>query len=137
MGSSLYDNERGQAIALVARSYQEILCRTLSRFITDDIGYYIDRGLESDLIVKAIEITSVKQLDWRYTKGILNRCIDEGILTAEVFEYRTIFKKVMFEFKNKYSKTCNDENILLPFAIIETARRIGYLDKIQKDLAML
>ena len=137
MGNSLYNNERGQAIASVAQAYQEILCRTLSRFIIDDIGYYLDRGVEAELMIKAIEITAVKQLDWRYTKGILNRCIDDGILTAESFEYRTTFKKVILEFKNKYSKTCNDENILLPFVIIETARRIGYLDKIQKDLAML
>lgn len=134
MNTDFY-GERGQAIATAARAYEELTCRTFSRLVLDDIGWYIDRGAQAALIVKAIEITAVKGLDWRYTKGILNRCMDEGIFTAEAYDYRLIFKKTMHEFKSEYPNC--EESMLFPFVVIETGRQTGYLEKIRQDLAAL
>ena len=127
--------ERGQAIGYVAREYEQLLGRTVSRSAIEDIGFFIDCGIEDKLMVKAIEITGGKNADWRYTKAILKRCQEEGILTLEAYNYRLIYKKVMLEFKSKYPNC--DENTLFPFVVIEAGRRAGYLEKIQKELATL
>ncbi len=95
---------RGQAIGEAARAYEEIMCRLLTRSIIEDIGYYIDRGAEPYLIIKAIEITAGKGKDWRYTKGILQRCLEEGIYTAYSFEWGVRFKKGLAEINQKYGQ---------------------------------
>jgi DnaD/phage-associated family protein len=112
MNTDFY-GERGQAIGEAARAYEEIMCRLLNRGIIEDIGYYIDRGCECDLIIKAIEITAGKGADWRYTKGILHRCLEEGIYTAYSFEWGVRFKKGLAEIKQKYGELDDSELCLM------------------------
>ena len=133
--SADFFGKRGQAIGNIAKEYEQLLGRTVSSLIIEDIRFFLDNGIEDRLIIKAIEITFEKNADWRYTKGILKRCQEEGILTLEAYDYRLMFKKVTLEFKSKYPNC--DENTLFPFVVIEAGRRTGYLEKIQKELATL
>lgn len=94
--------ERGQAIGKAARAYEEIMGRMLSRSVIEDIGYYIDRGAKADLIIKAIDITACKGADWRYTKAILQRCIEEGIYDEYTYDFRVRYKKALVQFKREF-----------------------------------
>ncbi len=93
---------RGQAIGKAARAYEEIMGRMLSRAILDDIGYYIDHGAKVDLIIKAIDITAGKGADWRYTKAILQRCIQEGIYDEYTYDFKVRYKKALVQFKREF-----------------------------------
>lgn len=112
--------ERGQAIGEVARAYEEIMGRTLSRFVIDDIGYYIDRGVEPELIIKAIDITAGKGADWRYTKAILQRCVDEGIYTVYTYDWRLRYKKGLAELKRQHGEL--DEGIICLYLAVTVFR---------------
>ncbi len=96
--------ERGQAIGKVARAYEEIMGRLLSRFVIDDIGYYLDHGAKPDLIIKAIDVTACKGADWRYTKAILNRCIEEGIYDEYTYDFKIRYKKALVQFKKEFPR---------------------------------
>ncbi len=87
-----FNGKRGQAIGQAARAWEE-MGRILTRSVIDDITYYIDRGISSDLIIKAIDITIDKRADWRYTRAILRRCLEEKVYTVRDFEFKTLFKK--------------------------------------------
>lgn len=128
MNTDFY-GERGQAIGEAACAYEEIMCRLLNRGIIEDIGYYIDRGCGCNLIIKAIEITAGKGKDWRYTKGILDRCLEEGIYTAYSFEWGVRFKKGLAEIKQKYGELDDSE---LCLAIMLTVFKEDVIE-IQKD----
>ncbi len=128
MSADFY-GERGQAIGKVARSYEEIMCRLLTRPILDDIGYYIDCGAEPDLIIKAIDITASKGADWRYTKGILQRCLEEGIYTVYSFEWGVRFKKSLAEIKQKYGQL--DDSILCMVIMVDVFKKD--VEDTQKD----
>lgn len=99
-----FNGERGQAIGKVARAYEEIMSRLLNGLVLGDIEYYIDRGCEADLIIKAIDITAGKGADWRYTKAILQRCCEEGIYTEYEFDFGVRVKKGIAEFKREFQQ---------------------------------
>ena len=101
MNTNFY-GARGQAIGKTARAYEEITCRMLTRTVIDDIGYYIDQGCDPDLIIKAIDITAGKGADWRYTKAIMQRCVDEGIYNVLSYDFRLRCKKGIAEIKRQH-----------------------------------
>lgn len=107
---------RGQAIAEVCRAYEEIMGRVLTRPVLEDIGYYIDRGAKSDLIIKAIDITASKGADWRYTTAILKRCIEEGIYDKDTYDFKVRYKRAAMQCKKD-----------LPYHMRETLFEVIYL----------
>ena len=103
------NGERGQAIAEAARGYEEVTGRMLTPAIANDIGYYIDRGIAPDLFIKAYEVTADKGLGWRYTRGILQNCLEEGIFTAYTWDWKLRQKKGLAQIKKEYGHLYLDE----------------------------
>ncbi|SEM80800.1 DnaD domain protein [Paenibacillus sp. OV219] len=50
------------------------------------LEYYISKGMEHDLVTKAVDITRLKKKDIGYLWGILQRCDERGIMTLAAFE---------------------------------------------------
>lgn len=50
------------------------------------LASYISKGMEHDLVTKAVEITRLKGKDIGYLWGILQRCDERGIATLATFE---------------------------------------------------
>lgn len=98
------NGERGQAIAEAARGYEEVTGRMLTPAIANDIGYYIDRGIDPGLFIKAYEVTADKGLGWRYTLGILQNCLEEGIFTAYTWDCKIKQKKGLAEISKEYGQ---------------------------------
>lgn len=118
-------------IAAVCREYQEQFCATMSRGAFADIKSFSEKGIEPELMMLAIEKAVQKGAKWSYAKAILDRCIEEGILKKETFEYRADLKKVMKDFKKEFPYC--DESLLLLFSIIEISRE--YLKEIEAGIA--
>lgn len=98
------NGERGQAIAEAARGYEEVTGRMLTPAIANDIGYYIDRGIAPDLFIKAFEVTADKGFGWRYTRGILQNCLEEGIYAACTWDWKIKQKKGLAEISKEYGR---------------------------------
>lgn len=118
-----FNGERGQAIAKVGRAYEEITGRMFIRSILEDIQYYLDRGIEANLIIKAIEITAYKGLNWQYTKGILRRCLEENIYTVYVFDWGVELKHGIAQFKKDFPYHSVDENLMVLYLACNTFRQ--------------
>ena len=112
--------KKGQALGLIAREYEKITCRTVSRAVINDSEYFIDQGVEPEVVVHALEITKEKGADWNYTKAILERLVSEGIFKLDIWEDRVRFRKIMNELKKQCPYSTEEE--LLPFAIIRAYR---------------
>ena len=130
--SPLY-TERGQAIAKVMCEYEQIRCRTCSTAIRYDIEYYLEHDMDADVIIRAIGITQDKGADWRYTKGILKRLLEENTLTIESWDYKLAFKKSMIKFKAQYPFHSEDE--LLPFVLIDAWSDFPYFKNLEDNMA--
>ena len=121
------------SLAYVCHEYQERLCVMMSRGAFLEIKEFHSKGLESELIILAIEKAVQKGAKWSYAKTILDRCIEEGIFKKETFEYRANFKRVNNSFKKRFSSL--DDNLLLLFTLIEISR--DYLKEIEEKLSAI
>ena len=124
-----FNGPRGQAIGKVARAWEE-MGRMLTRSVVDDATYYIDRGISSDLIIKAIDITVDKRADWRYTKAILRRCLEEKVYTAREFEFKTLFKKGVIEAQRQGINVLDDTLLSMYLAVTVFKE---YVEDTQRD----
>jgi hypothetical protein len=52
---------------------------------TDELGRFIDSGIEPDLIKEAVTITRKNSKGIDYFWGILAKCVDEGLFTLQAF----------------------------------------------------
>lgn len=129
--SPLY-TERGQAIAKIMREYEQIMCRTCSTALRYDIEYYLERGMEAEVIIRAIEITQGKGADWRYTKAILKRLLEENTLTIENWECKVNIKKLLLEYKKKLPYS--NEADILPYVIIKVYSQLPYFKNLKANM---
>lgn len=133
MKENLLCSERGKAIAKVLREYEQVMGRSTSTFMRYDVEYYLERGMETDVMLRAIEITAGKSADWRYTKAILKRLLEENTLTMEVWECKLQIKKLLLEYKKLCPHT--SESNLLPFIIIKVYSELPYFKNLEADMA--
>lgn len=72
----------------IAKLYeQEIGVGTVTPLLMDDLKYYLDVGLEKDLIIECIGETSKSgKKSFKYMESILRRCRNQGIRTAKEFK---------------------------------------------------
>jgi DnaD/phage-associated family protein len=72
----------------------------ITQFIAEDINSFLDDGVEDDLIVRSLEISLENNVNnWRYAKGVLNKCISKNIKTLSQYESQNKKKE---EPKKKY-----------------------------------
>ena len=78
-------DEKTIALKKCIQRYEEIYI-TFNRIIMDDMVYYLDAGIEPDLICECINISARKGARWPYAKAILQRCLRSGYLTIADFK---------------------------------------------------
>ena len=54
----------------------------------EDVGHFLDDGIEPDVIIEAIKETARQGKRWKYTIGILNNCLLDNAKTLEQFKAR-------------------------------------------------
>ena len=126
-----FNGERGKHTATVARSYEDITNNLIPRSAIEDIGFYLDRGLEPELMIKAIETTAERGLRWNYTNGILKRCLEQKIFTARDWEFNVLFKKGMSEALKNNINTNGDFELSVYLAATVFKE---YIEETKKDL---
>ena len=127
-----FNGSRGQAIAYVARNYESMTGRMLSRTVLDDIGFYIDKGIEPELMIKAIDVTLCKGADWRYTRAILQRCFEEEVFTVRAWDFQVLYKKGIAEAKKNSPTIIYDDTLLSMYLAVTVFKE--YIEDTQKDL---
>lgn len=104
----------------VCREYQERFCTLMSRGAFSEIKAFMENGMDGELIILAIEKAVQRGAAWNYARVILSSCIEKGIRTKEIYEYRLRFKQYMQSFKANFPHQTEEE--LLPFVLIEMNR---------------
>lgn len=127
-----FNGSRGQAIGEVARAYEEITNNLVPRAAIEDIGFYFDKGLEPELMIKAIEATAERGLRWNYTKAILKRCLEEKIFTSRDWDFQVLFKKGISEVKKDCPQILQDD-VLLSMYLAATVFK-EYINETEKDV---
>lgn len=75
----------------------------LSPHQAEEIGTYLDDGIECDLIIEAIKDSLGSNNKYKYLLGILNNCVQQGINTLDKYNAR----KVEHENKSKMKERNN------------------------------
>ena len=127
-----FNGTRGQAIGYVARRYEDIMNNLIPRTAVEDIGFYIDNGLEPELMIKAIEAAAERGLRWNYTRGILKRCLEEKVFTARQWDFQVLFKKGIAEAKKNHPEILDDDTMLSKYLAATVFKE--YIAETQKDL---
>lgn len=127
-----FNGSRGQAIGEVARAYEEITNNLVPRAAIEDIGFYFDKGLEPELMVKAIEATAERGLRWNYTKAILKRCLEEKILTSRAWDFQVLFKKGICEARKECPEILENDATLSIYLAVTVFKE--YITETQKDV---
>lgn len=92
------------AMAEIMTHYQECLGGFPPRMSFEEIGFYLDKGIEADVIKEAISIGVRNQKPWGYINGILKRLLAEGIFTIDAW------KEANRKRKGGASYGCNEPN---------------------------
>ncbi len=108
----------GKEISRIVRKYEEFNDRFMPRLLLDKIKKYYAEGLDADVIIRALEITTVREAHFEYTEGILKRLIEEGITTLYLWEKKLLFKKSRAEFQKRFP--ASDEKELDRLALFRT-----------------
>lgn len=61
---------------------------SVNRIVADDMIYYLDAGIEPELICESINIAARKNARWPYSKAILQRCFENKIFSLSEFRER-------------------------------------------------
>lgn len=87
-------------------SFYENNITSITPFVAEDMGKYLENGLKEDLIIKAMEEAVNRNIrNWNYVVGILNNCIDNKILTVNQFKISQGEFKTKKTQKEKRKKT--------------------------------
>ena len=77
-------DEKTIALKKCLHRYEETFL-TVNRIIADDIIYYLDAGIEPELVCECINIAARKGARWPYAKAILQRCVETKFFTLQDF----------------------------------------------------
>jgi len=73
----------------IMQAFFRVFNRQPDEWEISDIAFYRGKGLTDDLIVQAIRATmDAPRPSWKYTIGVLRRCMLEGCTTREGWEQR-------------------------------------------------
>ena len=72
-------------ISRCLRHYEQTFC-SINRAIAEDIIHYIKQGISAELVNLCVDIAAKKDARWNYSRAILERCLAQGIKTAEHFK---------------------------------------------------
>lgn len=133
MSLESFNGQRGQAIGEAARAYEEIMCKTISRPVIEDISYFIDQNLMPCLFKKVFEVTAEKGAGWRYAKAILNRCVEDLIFTAYDWDWRIRFKKAEAEVR-KELPFADEPTIVLAVALKEFKKDLEEIEEVVRGM---
>lgn len=84
------EDEYADEVKKVREWYEQCTKRPASDIPSFDVPFFLRRGVETDLILRAIEKAATKKADkpWQYAMAVLRGCIADGVLTLEQFMER-------------------------------------------------
>lgn len=93
------------AFARIVKFYQNNI-GLIKDFTSQEIGTYLDDGLEPDVIIEAMKDSLTKNDPWGYAKSILNSCIDKKLDTLEKYKA----DKLKFKMNSKRGEKTDGRN---------------------------
>lgn len=106
------DKTREECVRSVVSCYEENVGNLITPTILEEINYYMDHGMECEVICQAIKEAVLKEKrNFSYVKGILNNWMNANLFTMrEVIAYQNNFKTDIANAKEK-RRVVNEDNL--------------------------
>ena len=98
---------------LLVRDFYENNIGTLSSTVMDTINYYLDEGIQAELIVESIKVSCMNnKRSMSYAEGVLKNWLKNGINTVEQYK-SSVVEKEANRVQNNANNSTDDFKALL------------------------
>ena len=121
-----YTEQTMNDISLIASRYEEMNQKPIPRIIIEKVKPYLAEGMEAELIIRALEKAEVRSAPLEYAEAILNRLLEEEILTVWAWDFNVELKKRIKKYRELLPKSrYTDEQIVMIATVLMLKERYG------------